>query len=499
MTNLAGPPRHAPPDSPPAPSSAATYAPWLLLAPAAAYVVIAPNVGIYYSGQESYDVWRGLQIALLVALAGAFVLVPAAGRLVTRAFGELPARARGALAAVAAVGLASSLLSVRPLYALRQLALFALLFLLVVAVAAAARALGERAVRGVAQAVALSAFFYLTLFFAVLVFDPWNTRGWSLNPFVGFATPRFLGHLQSWTIPLIVLPALDGRDTPPLTRAVFWAAAAGWWMLFLVSGSRAPALSLAIGIAVAGVCFGGKALHWLAAQGAALAAGAAAYALILSVDLIPGLDGSAPVGVGSALERGAGTTGRIVFWRHAGTLVEGSPLLGVGPGNYAYFRPPAGPGNPGGPVAHPHNAVLQWAAEWGAPATLLLMGLLVWGMWRWTAARRRELRHSGNGGRPRAAVALTAAGTAAAIHSCFDGIAVMPLPQTVGAVVIGLALGMHLPGRSGAPPRRVSPLAGALVVLAAAILLWTLRLPTRPRAADEQSYYPAFWAEGAIP
>lgn len=475
----------------------ARYAPWLVLIPVCAFLVAAPNVGIYYSAEESYDVWRGLQVALVVAVAAAFVLTADLGARVHACFRDLPARARGALAGAAALGLASSLLSARPQYALRQLALYALLFLLTLAVAAAARALGERSALWVAQAAALGAVFYLALFFAVLVADPWNTRDWSSNPFVGFASPRFIGQLQSWTIPLIVLAGLRRRGTRPLALAAYWTGAAGWWLLFLVAGSRAPALSLAAGMALAGVLFGRKALPWLAAQGAALAAGAVAYTLVLWLGLVPGLDGSAPVGVGSAMERGAGATGRIAFWRHAAALAERSPWLGVGPGNYAHFRPPPGADNPGGPVAHPHNAILQWAAEWGIPATLLVAGCLLWGMWSWVAARRRE-EPSPGGGRAAVSASLAAAATAAAVHSCFDGMVVMPLPQTAGAVAIGLMLGMHLQGRAGTPAARVPLLGRFLVVLAIAILLAALRLPTRVPTLAERDY-PAFWADGAIP
>ena len=474
--------------APPADGRDPGRAPWLVLAAAAAYVVVAPNVGIHYSEQASYDLWRVLQIALLVAVAGAF-LVPAIGGPVRECFQELPGRARLALGAVAALGLASSLLSVRPLYALRQYALIALLFLTTLAVAAATRALGERAHRTVAQAVSLSALFYLTLFLAVIVVDPWNMRGWARSPFVGYANPRFFGQLQSWTIPLIVLPALDRRGTPPLARAAFWAAAAGWWMLFFVSGSRAPALSLAIALAAALACFGRRALPWLAAQGAALAAGVVAY------NFVPAFGASLQTGVASAVSRGATDTGRSWLWGRAIDLIERSPLLGVGPGNYSYFRAPPGVGSRAGVSAHPHNAVLQWAAEWGVPAALLLLGVLLWGMLSWMRARRHEA------GPDSAAVALTTAVLAAVVHSFLDGMIVMPLPQTVGAIVIGLALGMHL-GPRGAharrPVRARAALSIAAAALAAATLLATAQLPRKESGPAEQ-LHPAFWIHGAIP
>jgi O-antigen ligase len=460
-----------------------------VLAPAAAYLVVAPNLGIHYSEQASYDLWRVMQIALLVTVASAFVLVPAVGGPMRECFHELPGRARLALGAAAALGLASSLLSVRPLYALRELALVALLFLTTLAVAAATRALGERAPRTVAQAVALSAVFYVTLLLAVVVVDPWNMREWARSPFVGYANPRFFGQLQSWTIPLIVLPALDPRGTPPLARAAFWLAPAGWWMLFFLSGSRAPALSLAVALAATLACFGRRALPWLAAQGAALAVGVAAYAFI------PGYGVSSQTGVAAAVARGVTDTGRGALWGRAAALAESHPWLGVGPGNYSYFRAPPGAVARAGFSAHPHNAVLQWAAEWGVPATLLLLGVLLWGMWSWVRARRREA------GSDSVAVALTTAMLAAIVHSFLDGMNVMPIPQTLGAIVVGLALGLHL-GPRGEHTRWPVPARAALsmaaAALAAATLLATLQLPRKELGPAEQ-LHPAFWIHGAIP
>ncbi|MBD0318689.1 MAG: O-antigen ligase family protein, partial [Gemmatimonadetes bacterium] len=435
--------------------------------------------------------WRGLQIGLLVSVAAAFVLLPAVGRLVRGGFAALPVPARGALAGVALLGLASSLLSVRPLYALRQYALLALLFLLVIAVASGTAALGDRGYRTVAGVVALSALAYVTLFLAVLLVDPWNMGGWRVNLFVGYANPRFFGQLQSWTLPLMVVPVLDRRGTPPLARAAFGLAAAGWWMLFLVSGSRAPALSLAVAVVVTLACFGRRALPWLGAQGAALAAGIARY------NLVPGLGSSSQTGVASAVARGATDTGRSLLWRHAADLMAGSPGLGVGPGNYAFFRALPGIPSPAGYSAHPHNAALQWGAEWGVPAALLLLAVLVWGMWSWLRAGRRA-EDGGPGG---LLPALTAALVAAAVHSCVDGMLVMPLPQTVGAVVLGLALGVHL-RRAGTPARPAvrygAPLSLAAAALAAAVLAATFRLPAVEPGPREQ-LQPAFWVHGAIP
>jgi O-antigen ligase len=257
-------------------------------------------------------------------------------------------------------------------------------------------------------------------------------------------------------------------------------------MLLPVSGSRGPVLALVVGFAAALLVFGGRAVPWLKVHAIALLAGGAAY------HLVPGVARSSLLG--SALERGGANNGRFSFWARAAQLIEDAPWLGVGPGNFAHYRLP-GIYSP----AHPHNTLLQVAAEWGLPAAALASALVLWGLYVWARARRAG---GADDGSPQVAVAITASLAAGVAHSFIDGIAVMPLSQTFGALVVGWALSVHARGSPAPAQRRET--AGlrwgcrALALLALVTLASTLRLPLRPLAHNEAPA-PRFWLRGAVP
>lgn len=73
-------------------------------------------------------------------------------------------------------------------------------------------------------------------------------------------------------------------------------------------------------------------------------------------------------------------TSRTQFWKLAVTMAEAHPLVGVGPYQWNFVRyqlnPRAAP-----LVADPHNVLLQIAAEFGLPAAILYLLLLLSGAW----------------------------------------------------------------------------------------------------------------------
>lgn len=455
-----------------------------------AFIVIAPNVGIYYGHLRSYDVWRTLQIALLVALAVACVILPVVSGMVSTAVGAFPRNAGLLLAGAAGIGLISAVFASRPPYAVREVALFALLFLMVLCAAAAARLLGARFDRAAAYTCSVSALLYLIIFFTVLRVDPWGTASSTANPFIGFANPRFFGHLESVVLPLLAIALLDPRPPGILSRIGVWVAAVGWWTLALISGSRAPLLALVLATGAAVVIFRHQALPWLKVQCVALALGTVAYAVA------PGLPISAKLGVASVVARGTSGSNRLLIWEHALELIRGAPLLGVGPAHFSFHRVPFSAIGWKESPAHPHNIVLQFMSEWGVSAALALAAVSCWGLWGWTRSRRNEPAGAEDGV---AKVALTVSLFALTVHSFLDGMAVMPLPQTFGAAVIGWALGVHLRDVGIAPaPARTRHMVriGAFAALVA--LLSTIRLPPKEPEKGE-TLAPAFWVHGVIP
>jgi O-antigen ligase len=180
-------------------------------------------------------------------------------------------------------------------------------------------------------------------------------------------------------------------------------------------------------------------------------------------------------------------------------MIRDHPFLGVGPQNYAYASTVT--------AAHPHNSLLQWAAEWGVPSAILLTGMVGVGLYLWLTRSRSACDETGPSSTVRAA--LTASIIAACVHAMLDGITVMPFSQTLLILVAGWALGIELRETGSAPvrarPSRVrlalalSPIAVVFVACA-----WSSEgRPSRPGLAqwgnEPVHYRPRFWLQSVPP
>jgi hypothetical protein len=93
-------------------------------------------------------------------------------------------------------------------------------------------------------------------------------------------------------------------------------------------------------------------------------------------------------------------------------------------------------------VAHPHNALMQWLAEWGIPATGIMGGFTIWGGWRWMQQEKESLENMDDGSH-HVAVALVASALAGAAHAMVSGLIVMPVSQVLVALIGGWAWGRY--------------------------------------------------------
>ena len=183
------------------------------------------------------------------------------------------------------------------------------------------------------------------------------------------------------------------------------------------------------------------------------------------------------------------------------------PFLGIGPVQLA-----RGLENP----AHPHNLLLQLAAEWGLPATMAAVLLALGGVAAWARYCRRSAADVASAlpdpWTEAVLPAVTAAFLAGLGHGLVSGIAVMPVSQALAVLVTGWLIGLYWApvGAEGAPkPSRAKragwgmALAGsaALIALTPALAQTLPRLPTaldNYREADGGKYYPRFWLQGDL-
>lgn len=465
-----------------------------ILAALALFLVVAPNFDVlpalgYYDGK------RVLQLVLLAAVIGILLASRGARQAWLAVFGRLPAWSRWSLGAVMAGGAVSALAG-GPAgtgdYSLADVGLYTGLVVLAVAVAAAARALGRRADRLlmvlVLAAIGLYAFRYLTRYaVAIYVREPIFADALIAN----FAHLRFLGQWLTWTLPLVAVAPVLLRDDARL-RWTALAVSALAWTLTLLSGTRGTLFAVAAALILVPLLLGRPGRRWMRQALVAAAAGALLYAASFSwVEVIHQAQGGA--------ERLAevGATGRLHMWRMAAELAGDRPLLGIGPQRYALH---------GDVASHPHNALMQWAAEWGIASTLLVLVLASGGLVAWI---RRCRRRGGGAGDDRALVdaALTATLLAGSAHAMVSGIIVMPLSQVCLALVAGWVLARYQDGRPAAATAGGAAQA-ALALTAAASLALVGHVAVRDAPRMQQAvemheasgglFMPRFWRLGQI-
>lgn len=256
--------------------------------------------------------------------------------------------------------------------------------------------------------------FYLASFFT-------GTR--DVNPYLmypGFDNPRFYGQFQT-----ILIPVLHGlffqknwhtrlfnqkllATILVLQWVIVWALAGRGVMLglfgatlglFIVSGFKYKKLLLQIALCA----LVGFLLYQL---------------LFFWVPEWAGLAQNIPSGLRFGLSK------REVLWGGAWQMIQDSPFLGVGPLHFSAVWNHIG--------AHPHQAVLQFAAEWGVPATLLLLLVVIRSMLRGLKVLRGQTECLDAG--------LWLALLASLILAQVDGVFAMPYTEGWLAIIGGLAL-----------------------------------------------------------
>lgn len=475
-----------------------------LLAAAAVYVLLAPNVD-FAPDLAWHDGQRLAQLALLMLVGCAVLLLPATGRPVWATWALLPRWSRFVLGMVLLLGLISSIVAPLPRWALLEWSSLVLLGMLAFAVAASwqvSSPMRDQILVGVFFATALAySVKALTIYVAMLAVGPEYGLGFKAEElFTGFSNVRFFSHVQTMLLPFLVLPALWWGRTP-LRRTLLCIVPVVWWMLAIASGTRGSWVALLIGALLAWWLGGKSGRRWMRWQTGALLGGAAAY--LLFVIRVP--DWLArPASFMHRVEDIISLRGRDVLWELSADLIAQHPWLGIGPMHFAKHLSVL--------AAHPHNAILQFMAEWGVPAALgitvvWVAGGLIWSLHVHQMASVVEPdRHS------MVLVALLAAITGASAQAMVDGVMVMPVSQTLLALLCGWALGAYFSSRAAAPAaRRGTGLAfrGAVLV-AAAVLMWSVlpeiggleeRMQAHLRLQPEgpnPKLLPRYWIQGWI-
>lgn len=252
-----------------------------------------------------------------------------------------------------------------------------------------------------------------------------------VTPFVSFANIRYFSQYQAYTLPILVLPALV-FNLPRRWRMVGLLLASLWWALHFASGTRAVWVAVVVTALVMAVGLKRLVKPWLTRQGWAFALGGLMYSAFAwwSGDF----GSQTGYGVASVIGRGAQDSQRFVLWREAWEMLRSAPWLGVGPMHFGFYHSQV--------AAHPHNAWLQIAAEYGLPVVLILTYWVVrlfLSAFRWCRTAESYEDRQIN-------IALTASLLCGSVDALFSGNTLMPQSQVALFLIAGWLI-----GRNGTP------------------------------------------------
>jgi hypothetical protein len=377
-----------------------------------------------------YDVRRLTQLGLFLIIGLLILCNKNIRQKNIELWSQLPMLAKVLVAAFFALGLISASLAALPRFAFLEWASFMMLMIMAISMISLRTLLAQSFDRIMIYTFVAAIACYSLLAIGILITA-------YAHPYIGmdsyrifyvlaaptFNNPRFLTQFMAWTLPLIVLPNLLYANHHRFLRYVFYIISAYWWCLAIVGQSRALALACLIASVLLLILFGKSAKQYLWHQLWALLGGVALFLVLYQVLIhmplrnIPLTD----------------PNNRALIWNVALNLIQSHPLLGVGPMHFSYYA-----FSQEQFVAHPHNAILLLASQWGIPATLIVIALVAWGLYSWIKfSRHQQIAPTS------LTIGLSGALIVAIIDSMFSGTLVMPVSQCMLALISGWALAIY--------------------------------------------------------
>ncbi len=452
------------------------------------YLALGPTHAPFYT-PSLYDNSRLLQLFSLCGLGLAALALPSMRKEIvcTVAAGNQVVRCSLLLLGVLAVG--SGLRAALPGMALQEVALLILLGVLTLSVVSLVTANGSLADRCLLAAFIGSALVFMCVFWmAYLAARNTGLPFEWIHPFVTFANVRHFSQFQAYTLPLLVVPVASVA-LPRRWRTAAFLLSAHWWALQFAVGTRAVWFASGCSAVLLLLLLRRDTLLYLKWISLSVAGGALVY-LALDAVLLTDAPGLAEVG-----RRGFDASKRGALWSSALALVREAPVLGIGPMHFSFRNFDW--------AAHPHNVLLQVAAEYGVPAATIALGLVAYLLWscvRWARSARTEPDRLLN-------IGLLTALLMGLLDALLSGNTLMPVSQMVLFILIGWVIGRNRQ-IAHSQPARISPstsLAVTAVVLASVLTVgqgalayyryWDARQFLVPSGVS----HPRYWEEGHWP
>lgn len=403
-----------------------------------------------------HDHQRLVEIAAV--LSGAGLTLQARNRYLA----ELPPGLSGkALPLFFVLGLCGAILVFSPKHAAFEVGNLFLLYLLATMFATDIRWHGRQALDAALQYTAVGCALYLFLFIIAYVGGLSLGNRLAVDDFTpNFSNIRFLNHTQTSTLPLLLMLCCLTPRTSKF-RWLWLAVTTYWWLALYATSARGTLMGMAVGCAVVALVARQRAVPYLRVIGlTAISAVAAYYVLLVAIPPMFGIEGMSAFSDTFNRTAADPTSARTYLWQRALSLIVQHPWLGVGPMHFAHH---AGDMHLG---AHPHDWLLQIAAEWGVPALLCL--LIAIGLGLRALVRTGARIPADDTDNQTIFAALLVGAVAILVDGLVSGIFVMPQSQLGVALYLGCALGWqrHL---TPAVPHRVPHRAARIVMTASVV------------------------------
>ena len=262
--------------------------------------------------------------------------------------------------------------------------------------------------------------------------------------FHGFDNPRFLNHMQTLCIPLLIVAIKFISDSSTLsnsfkkiTKITFYFSTASYIALIFFTAGRGSIISSLLAIFILWLVLGrtfayvGKriCLLWLA--------GLIIY--FIQIILYQSLVNTEVSSMAHDIQKFT-SSGRVELWSIAIDQIKHSPLIGVGPLMF---------GNTTGTFLNsPHNIVLWLAAEWGLIASMAILSLSAYllGLFINHLKQAARFPHYDSNDPTLTLISGQALGLCligGSIHSLVSGIYIVPSSQLTTLLIIILAFSSY--------------------------------------------------------
>ena len=333
----------------------------------------------------------------------------------------------------------------------------------------------------------------LTTYITAITISPeWHPHDLFLN----FPNIRFFNQIQSWTLPLIILPFILYNKKFPKFNITLLLIPIFWWLLLFASGSRGTMLSMTVAIFATFLIYKKNSITWLKLQLSTLFYALFLY-IILFIFLPSFIHGHYPEG--TSVIRSAESPGRIYLWQRAWELAQGNFITGIGPMNLTC--------DPENNIAsHPHNSLIQIATEWGVLVLAIILFIFVYGIYHWVKFSLSQTKNT-QPSQNTLHIALFASIICGSTHSLLSGIIVMPLSQTFMVIIIGWMLGIYFKNRPQKKEKSITAYILILFLSLASISSISFALykkiddydHSQKTSLTNSSYYlPRLWSQGKI-